>query len=181
MTRLHNSYNNLGSWKQVHDPSSGVVRFQFDRKPGIIKSILLLILCTLAAIGLTNIRSNSGNNGARIAGIWLVAATGIFTPLGILAHGLMQRREGDLLRYRPQDDFMEFPRMGLSIENAKQRVYFSSEHFTNSSHHFFEFNLVLDGQRVKFLSSIAANGFRSIAKPLEALGFAVNHQKIKIS
>jgi hypothetical protein len=157
-----------------------VIRFQFDPGPGILTSILVFILCALAVIGLATIRSNTGNDGARLVGIWIVAATGILTPLVILARGMKECRKGDLLRYRIHGDVMELPRENRSIENARQRVYFSSEHYSDGSNHFFEFNLVLDGQRLKFLSSSVANGFRSIAKPLETLGFPVNHQKITI-
>lgn len=157
-----------------------MVRIEFNQKGGIVISILLFIFCAIGAMWLAKFRSDAGNEGARVAGVWIVSITGVVVPLVILAYGASERRKGDLMRYFPDDDVLEFPRMVRSIENAKQRVYFSSEHYTNQGEHFFELDLVVDGERIKFLSSNAINGFRSITKPLEAIGFAVNHQRISI-
>lgn len=180
MKPLHTAYDNLGSWRTVHDSLSGVVRFQLDQRRGILTSILLFILCILAAIWLAGVKSNTGNDGARIAGAWILATTGVVVPMIISSHGISEHSKGDLMRYNVNEDVLDLPRVGRSIENARQRVYFSSEHYIGLHQHVFELNLVLDGQRIKFLSSIFPNGFRSITKPLESLGFAVNHQKIKL-
>jgi hypothetical protein len=180
MKQLHTSYSNLGSWRQVRDPLSGVIRFQFDQKRGVLTSILLFTLCMLAAMWLASIRSNTGNDGARIAAVWILAATGVIIPLIIVFHGVSEQSKGDLIRYCIDQDVLELPRIGQSIDNARRRVSFSSENYTNRKDHFYELNIVLDGQRMKFLSSNLLNGFRSITKPLEAIGFAVSYQKIKI-
>jgi hypothetical protein len=158
-----------------------VVRFQFDPRRGILASVLLFIFCSLAAYWLAGVRSNIGNDGARIVGVWVLALTGVVVPAVILAHGFSERRKGDLMRYRLHEDSLELPRLDRTIENARQRVYFSSEHYVGPSDHFFELNLVLDGQRLKFLASIEKNAFRTVTRPLEGLGFAVNYQKIRIS
>ncbi|MBK1882866.1 hypothetical protein JIN85_10595 [Luteolibacter pohnpeiensis] len=97
----------------------------------------------------------------------------------ILAHGRSQIKKGDLLRYHHDTGTLELPRTGVTIENGRYRVWFSSEHFSNGEH-YYEFNIVIDGERTKFLSSTSSNGFKSIAKPLEELGFPVRHQKIKL-
>lgn len=180
MKQLHTSYSNLGSWKSVHDHSSGVVSFQFDQRRGIFSSIFLFLLCILAAIWLSNIRSNAGNDGARVAGVWLLSVTGVAVPLIIITHGVLERRKGDLIRYDMSKDVLSLPRIERTVQEARQRVNFSSEHYAGSEHHSFELNLVLDGERIKFLSSIEGNAFKSIIKSLESLGFSVSHQKIKI-
>jgi len=160
-----------------------MVRFQFDQRRGILTSTILFILCIIGAFVLASIRGNWVNDDARIACVWFVAALGVIVPLIIVLHGILERSKGDLMRYSIHEDVLEMPRMGRSIENARQRVYFSFEHYTGSGvpdNHVYELNLVLDGQRIKFLSSIFDNGFQSITKPLESMGFAVNRQKIKI-
>ncbi|MBC7980524.1 MAG: hypothetical protein H7Y36_08180 [Armatimonadetes bacterium] len=157
-----------------------MVLFQFDQRRGTYTSILLFILCIAAAFWLSSIVIDTGNEGGRTAGVWILAATGVVVPLIIFFHGLSERSKGDLMRYSINEDVLELPRIGQSIDHAKQRVYFSYEHYIGSGDAFFELNLVVDGQRIKFLSSIFGNGLRPITKPLEEMGFAVNHHKIKI-
>lgn len=180
MKQLHTSYSNLGSWRAIRDSNSGQLRIQFDQRRGIITSILLFVLCLIATVWLCGAENSSSNDGAKVAGIWIVSLTGLAVPLGILSYGASQKKKGDLIRYNIKEDILELPRIQTTIEKARQRAYLSSEHFSNMSDHFFELNLVIDGQRTKFLSSSVANGFRNIVKPLESVGFAVNHQKIKI-
>ena len=180
MKQLHTSYHNLGSWKVIRDSKSSVIRILFDQRIGIITSTILFVVCSAVAFWLYGINTNSGNDGARIAGVWILAITGILTPLFIIAHGIAQRKKGDLIQYDIKNDVLELPRISTSIDHARARVHFSSEHFTDMSNHFFELNIIIDGQRTKFLSSSVSNGFRNIVEPLNALGFSVNHQKIKI-
>lgn len=121
---LHTTYSNLGSWRRIDDPTSGMVRIEFNQKGGIVISILLFIFCAIGAMWLAKFRSDAGNEGARVAGVWIVSITGVVVPLVILAYGASERRKGDLMRYFPDDDVLEFPRMVRSIENAKQRRVF---------------------------------------------------------
>ena len=139
----------------------------------------LFILCTAAGIRLAGITTDAGNDGARVAGVWILGITGIAVPMGILLYGRSATRNGDYMRYDSRRDLLELPQVNQSIERARERVYFSSEHFTDSDNHFYELNLVLDGQRTKFLSSSVANGFKSVTRTIEQAGFAVNHQKIR--
>jgi hypothetical protein len=180
MKRLHTSYSNLGSWRTIRDESSGEFRIGFDQRRGIYTAIILFALCIGGSVWLAGLDTDAGNDGARIAGAWLLGITGLAVPVGILLYGRSASRRGDYLRYSSGRDLLELPQLGQSIQRAKERVYFSSEHFTDNNHHFFELNLVLDGERVGFLSSSVANGFKPVARTLEQAGFAVNHQKIKI-
>jgi hypothetical protein len=180
MKRLHTSYSNLGSWRTIHNIPSGVVRVLFDQRRGIYTSIVLFILALVAAIWLSGLKVNTENNNLRITGVWILMITGVAVPLIILLYGWFQTRKGDYIRYDTSHNILNLPHIDQSIERAKERCYFSSEHFTDNSDHFFELNLVLDGERLKFLSSSVANGFKPIIKTLQELGFSVNHQKIKM-
>jgi hypothetical protein len=180
MKQLHTTYSNLGPWKEVRDPLSGLIRIKFDQRRGLIICVLLFIFCMPSAVWLAGISNDAGNDGVRIFGVWILAATSIIIPLIIVSLGIREHLKGDLIRYHSDDDILELPRTNQCIKNARQRVIFSSEHYTNCGDNFFEFNVVLDGQRVKFLSSIAINSFKSLTKSLEASGFTVNHQKIKV-
>jgi len=180
MKQLHTSYSNLGSWTTIRDDPAGVVRIVFDQRRGIYTSVALFILCVAAAIWLAGLHSEAGNDGARLAGVWILGITGIAVPVSILLYGRSAASKGDYIRFDSGRNYLVLPRLSQSIERARERVYFSSEHFTDTNSHFFELNLVLDGERVKFLSSSVANGFKSIVRTLEQAGFAVNHQKIRI-
>lgn len=93
---------------------------------------------------------------------------------------LAGEKKGDLIIYNTELDFLVFPRLDLKIESANKRMSFSNEHYTNLSNHFFELNIILDGNRIKFISSSQKNGFKIILKWAEVTGFNVLFNKIKI-
>ena len=155
------------------------MRILFSQRIGIINSIVLFVAFSAAAYWLTRLDIDAGNENARVLGLLILGITGIATPLYIITYGITQSRKGDLLRYDINNNVLEIPHISTSIENARQRVYFSSEYFKDYGRHLYELNIVVDGQRIKFISSSVSNGFRDIVKPLESLGFSVNHQKFK--
>jgi hypothetical protein len=111
----------------------------------------------------------------------LLSFVGISVPLGILVWVWKEKSLGDLIQFNSESDIVFLPRNNLIVESAKKRISFSYEHYTNLSDHFFELNLVLDEQRIRFASSSQKNGFAIVIKEIEKMGFSVSRNKIKIS
>ena len=176
MKPLHTSYSNLSSWKATADADGEGIRIDFDARPGIIHSVVVFVGCLLAIIGLTQLDARKGKMAAGYA---ILGITGCVTPICIVAGGMSEKKKGPILLYRTKTDTLQLPRLDRTIESARQCVYFSSEHYSGGRH-LYELNVVINGQRLPFISATSSGNFKPVTKALEGLGFPVNHQKIKV-
>lgn len=176
MKPLHTSYSNLSSWKATADADGEEIRIDFDTRRGTVNAVAVFVGCLLAIIGLTQLDARKGK---MTVGYIILGLTGIVTPITIVAGGIREKKKGPVLLYRTKTDTMQLPRLDQTIESARQSVYFSSEHYSGGSHRY-ELNVVINGQRLPFISATMRSNFKPVTKALEGLGFPVNHQRIKI-
>lgn len=176
LKQLHSSYGNLQSWETRVDREARIARIVFAKGRAAWTAFTIFLICTAIAIWAGFFFEAA--NASKIA--ISVALVGAIVPGGILLWILAEMKRGDLLIYHAGEDRLTLPRMGKEIEKAKSRVSFSSEHYMNLDSHFFELNLVLDGERLPFISSSVANGFSTVVKGVERMGFSVSTSKIRI-
>lgn len=172
--RLHTSYHNLGSWKLVREPDHSALHIVYNAKPVILPAVLVFVLCGVFAAHVAQLPIASGKAFA----VGILAITGILVPAGMGFYAFTETGKKPLLTYRPTDDLLIVRDPALEIQGAYQRVSFSSEHFLDGGAHYFEFNIVVDGERRKFLSS-NANRFKRLARDLNEMGFYVSEQTLK--
>ncbi len=177
MERLHTSYGNLGSWRLSKLADSIVIKY--NPAPAIITCSIVCILCGLSAYWLFGVVTDTNQSKINLAIGTLITAAVLY-PTATLLYIASQYKKGDLIHFTPSTNTLNIPRIGLSIDNAMNRVYFSQEHFTDGNNHFFEYNIVIDGERHKFLSSSVSNGFKSVRSKLDKLGFHTQNQKIRL-
>ena len=109
----------------------------------------------------------------------------IFILTGLVVPGIMMTRAHDLagknplLSYQPSNDTLRIAEPSLEITPASGRVSFSFEHFIKHDH-YFELNLVLDGERRKFLSPLSPDPFHPLARQIREMGFRVAEQTVKL-
>lgn len=175
MERLHNSYDNLHLWR-IEKDSSEMTQIYFDGKLARNTAIVLSILCFSLALFCW---AKGPSKWIEII-LWSSLLVGFFVPLAIAIWINIEQKKGKLLIYDSKNDCLIFPRYSLEINDAKKRVVFSFEHYTDLSDHFFELNFLIDGERKAFISSSVANGFNKIISELERLNFFVNRQKIRM-
>ena len=176
MNRLHSSYHNLGSWKLVREGKGAKLHIVYNAQSTYIGAAVLFALCILFAWLLY--RYLPDTSGKSIA-LTIISATGVLSP-GIMAgYAMSQTGKKPLLTYIPAEDLLIVREPAAEIHGAYQRVSFSSEHFKEHSDHYFEFNIVIDGERRKFLSSIA-NSFKRLSRDLGEMGFYVSENVIKL-
>lgn len=175
MKRLHSSYHNLGSWKFVREQGGAELRMVYNARPVCGGALFLSLLCALFAWLLNaHLPATSGKPLAVI----MIVATGILVPVIMIGYARKQIGKKPLLAYRPAEDLLVVREPAMEIKNASRRVSFSLEHFREHSESYFEFNIVIDGVRKKFLSSIA-NSFKSLVRDLNEMGFDVSDHYIK--
>jgi hypothetical protein len=175
MTPLHNSYNNLGCWKLVRD-SDLKLHVIYNSRVAYISAIILFLLCALfVGLLLHHLPSSSGKSLA----VAIISATGVLTPGFMICYAKNQAEKGPLLTYNPSEDLLYVREPAAEIQGACQRVSFSSEHFKKHSEHYFEFNIVIDGERKKFLSSVS-DSFRQLTRDINEMGFYVSRHTIKL-
>lgn len=173
MKRLHTSYHNLGSWKLVREPDHSALHIVYNAKPVILPAVLVFVLCGAFAAHVAQLPIASG----KALAVGILAATGILVPAYMAYYSITEAGKKPLLTYRPTEDLLIVRDPALEIQGAYQRVSFSSEHFIEGEH-YFEFNIVIDGERRKFLSA-NANRFKRLIRDLNAMGFYVSERTIK--
>lgn len=176
MKPLHTSYSNLSSWKATADADGEGIRIDFDTRRGTANAVAVFVGCLLAIIGLTQLDARKGKMAV---GYTILGITGCVTPICIVAGGLREKKKGPILLYQTKTDTLQLPRLDRTIEAARQSVYFSSEHYSGGSH-VYELNVVINGERLPFISTTIRSNFKPVTKAIEGLGFAINHQKIKV-
>ena len=67
------------------------------------------------------------------------------------------------------------------MDSATSRLNFSSEHYIKYVRHYFELNLVIDGERVKFLSAHVPKSFSPIRKLMEPRGFRFEDHRVHLT
>jgi len=175
MKPLHTSYSNLGSWKLDRAADGSEVYLSYHPKPIIATAIFVFVFCCAAAIlAAIYLPPRAGIKGVSIG---ILALTGIAVPTIMTAYAYAAVKRGPLLAYRPSTDTLIVSEPALEITPASERISFSSEHFIDGDHRF-EFNLVVDGERNKFLSSISS--FKRLAKQIDEMGFQVSDHKVKL-
>ncbi|HVJ47391.1 MAG TPA: hypothetical protein VM511_13455 [Luteolibacter sp.] len=175
MEPLHSSYSNLDPWKLERDRNGCGARIVFDFRWAVIKSVLLFVVCLIGSI-LAAVHLPADGFRDQIIGICLL--TGVVVSPFMIARASRSRKRAPLLVYDAAADFIDISKPPLKIENASRRVAFSSEDFSLQRGRGFELNLVLDGRRKKFLSSIS--NFRRLAGDLREMGFQVFEYKVKL-
>ncbi len=175
MKPLHTSYDNLGSWTMVGNHGSPETRVVYHALPVIVRGALVFLLCVAGAALLYFKLPPQEMKGVAIG---IVVATGIITPAIIAAYVVNQTRKGPLLVYQASKDILVVSEPPLKIPSAYQRVSFSHERFYDGEYRH-EFNLVVDGERKKFLSS-SVDSFSKISRFVGEMGFRVSEHKIKL-
>lgn len=176
MKPLHTSYSNLSTWKATVDADGEGIRIDFDARRGIANAVAVFVGCLLGIIGLSHL---DGMKERMPVAYVILGLTGLVTPIIIVASGIREKKKGPILLYRTKTDTLQLPRLDQTIESASQSVYFSSEHYSGGVH-LYELNVVINGQRLPFISTNLRSNFKPVTKVIEGLGFAVNHQKIKV-
>lgn len=176
MKRLHSSYHNLGSWKCVREHGGAEIRIVYNAKPVYGGALFLSFLCALFAWLLN---AHLPATSAKPLAVMIMVATGILTPAIMIGYARKQTGKKPLLAYQPAEDLLVLREPAMEIKNACRRVSFSLEHFREHSESYFEFNIVIDGVRKKFLSSIA-NSFNGLVRDLNEMGFDVSDHYIKL-
>lgn len=176
MNRLHTSYHNLGSWKLVREQGGSKLFIVYNTRSTYIGAIILFVLCALFAFLLhRHLPSTPGKSLA----LTIISATGILTPAIMVGYAVNQAGKMPVLTYFQTEDLLIVREPDLKIQGACQRVSFSSEHFKELSEHYFEFNILIDGERKKFLSSVS-DCFKGLTRDLNEMGFSVSKHFIKL-
>lgn len=176
MERLHRSYGNLATWRFVETGPDDVM-MTTDPRRAVASALLVAVIClggAVFAIGMTDQASRWW------VVFWSALIVAVGVPGWILGEMMAERKKGCLLRYAGRDDVLELPRLGKVVDSARSRVRFSREHYSDGSEHFFEFNVVIDGHRLPFLSSSELNAFKRAADGLESLGFPVEDHRLSL-
>jgi len=176
MKPLHASYHNLGSWTMVGEPGASEFRIVYHAFPVIASAVFLFLLC-MAGAALLHFTLPPSVEMKGVA-VGFVAATGIAVPAIMAAYAVSRSKKGPLLTYRASRDILLVSEPPLEISNAYQRVSFSRERFYDGEYRH-EFNLVVDGERKKFLSS-SDDSFSKISGFVGEMGFYVSEHKIKL-
>ena len=176
MNQLHKSYSNLQAWKIENIKGNNSICLVFDSRLSVYISLFIALSCAVMILVL-RVRDLGEASGTII---WSVIAVGIAVPLGISTWAFLERRKGALMCYNTENDLLILPRINRRIELASKRVAFSFEHYSDLSDHFFELNLVLDGTRVALVSSSVKNGFDRVICGIEAMGFSITYNRIKL-
>lgn len=174
MKRLHNSYGNLQAWRGNRCKEAKFTKVVFDWKRTIFLAVSIVAFCAYVS---SFCWERYSEQGLKIL-FWFSILIGVLVPLILILWVIFERSKDDLITYDHRNDCISFPRIDLIVVNARGRVSFSFEHYTDGSDHFFEFNLVVDRERVAFLSSSVSNGFDEIIKEVEYMGFLVTRTKI---
>ncbi|WAC19314.1 hypothetical protein OVA24_18975 [Luteolibacter sp. SL250] len=175
MKPLHTSYSNLGSWKPDRSPDGAELYLRYHARPIVTGAIFLFLICCIAAVLAAvhlppDVKMKEGLIG-------IIILTGIVVPVVMVAHAAAAVKKGPLLSYHVSTDTLLVSDPPAKITPASERVSFSSEHFSDGDHRF-EFNLVVDGERRKFLSSISS--FKNLSRHIREMGFQVSEHKVKL-
>lgn len=173
MKPLHSSYHNLGSWRMLGKARDAEIRIVYHARPQILSAALLFFLC-MAAAAVMYFKLPSGG-----AVVGIAAGTGIVVPAIMVAYALSRSKKGPILTYQAPADILLVSEPPMEIPHAYQRVSFSRERFQDGDDYGHEFNLVVDGERKKFLSS-SSDSFSKISGFVTEMGFRVTEQKIKL-
>ncbi len=157
-------------------PEASEFRIVYHAFPVIFSAALLFLLCIAgAALLYFTLPPSVEMKGAAVG---FVAATGVAVSSAMAAYAASRSKKGPLLTYQASRDILFVSEPPLEISNAYQRVSFSRERFYDGEYHH-EFNLVVDGERKKFLSS-SDDSFSKISDFVGELGFYVSEHKIKL-
>jgi len=166
MTPLHNSYNNLSSWKFYRIGSNAVLKFNFTMN--IVKAILTNVACLgLCILAYLNIKGED-----KIWFLYIGAGTSLLvTVLAVYKH-ISERGKPGIFEFKKDSGEVEFPRMGKLIKNGFKTISFSHEIYQGRKNINSELNYVIDGERYPFMSH--RGSLRKIADDFAKLGFVVN-------
>lgn len=170
---IHSSYSNLGAWKVFQD--NEILSVRFNQKQIIWGSVIIALLCF---IGGSVFYYLTRHDDFGVLGLIIGFGVGILVPFLFLANASSEKQKGDLLKYDLERDLLEL-RGGIIIENAKDRVVFSYEHYDGSNGDYdSELNKVVDGNRSGFIHHIGSRGScENIALSLADVGFRVEYTK----
>ncbi len=177
MKPLHSSYGSAGPWKLERAADGSELRLNFNARPTHIAAGVLLAICSGAALFISfQLPPDAHMKGAMIA-IFLL--TGLTVPGIMAARAHEESGRNPLLTYLPGPDILRVSAPAMEISPASGRVSFSFEEFIRQGHSF-EFNLVVDGERTKFLSALSADPFRALRSQISEMGFHVSGHVIKL-
>ncbi len=177
MKPLHSHYATPGPWKLDRAADGSELHLNFNAKPTYIAAGVLLAICFGAALFISlRLPPEADIKGAMIA-IFLL--TGLAVPAVMAARVHEESGKNPLLSYLPGPDILKVSVPAMEISPASVRISFSFEEFIQH-HHRFEFNLVVDGERMKFLSALSADPFRPLRRQISEMGFHVSGHVVKL-
>lgn len=167
MEPLFQNYSSMHSWEllkinqiyELHRSGRGVFLGYF---------VFSLILVVVGVVVLVVRGDGFGVSASYVAFV----AAAVFLAIGFF-HSSSVKRSGPIFSYNPAEGIIEFD--SLKVRDALERLTFSYEvHRGTSNYPNSELNLILDGERRRFLSSRGENvTLEKVVKELEALGFGV--------
>jgi hypothetical protein len=177
MKPLHTTYHNLGSWKMVGAARDPEVHIVYHALPVILSGLLVFSLCMAAAAALYfKLPPEEEKKGLVVC---FVAGIGVVVPSSMTAYAVSRSKKGPILTYKSPGDVLLISEPSLEITNAYQRVSFSFERYWDGGRNDrYEFNLMVDGERRKFLSS-SVDSFSKISGFVTEMGFRVSKHTIK--
>ena len=175
MKPLHQSYSNMGNWKFVMNSKNGDLEVGYDTRPVVIGGIIVITLCIALALIGYNIAESEHKVLFLIIGIGTAFVTGCL----ILATALSEKSNGPILVYSPSSDTLKIRDLKKTVSSASENVEFSSEKYRNKNntnlHYRAEFNIIIDGERLKFLSHIYSEKFSPLISFAKKAKIRISH------
>lgn len=176
MKPLHTSYSNLGQWTTVQSSDKNSLSVVYNFRGALIAASMISTLCVV----LSSFAYLHVSGEARVLFLVIGIGTALLVSGIICATAFDEKGRGAILTYDRLADTLTIRDFGETVVGARKKVLFSDEAYPDTDGGKYELNLVINGERRKFLSHTCSNGFDSILRFAEMIDFeVVRHEEKK--
>ena len=182
MKPLHTSYSNTGAWKFVIDKRTNNLTVVYNSKVVIISALIISAIC----IGFGLLGYNYVEAEQKILFLIIGIGTAFLLCATMLGTAFSENSKGPILTYSKSSDTLKIRDLKKTIAQASHNVAFSCEKYKSKDGfsdedggYRCEFNVLINGERTKFLSHSYINGFSPLIQFSVKAGIRVYHHTIE--